>query len=111
MTEVGKGGDVTISAVAAAQDKQEYATFYSGLGDFLWQRGWGSAGFMDGQATVQDIPLNTLVVDMYDTKSYKLLWRGTITLSAADASSKEADQKFDKAVTQLISKYPPKFKK
>ena len=111
MTEVGKGGDVTISAVAASQDKQEYATFYSGLGDFLWQRGWDSAGFMDGQATVQDIPLNTLVVDMYDTKSYKLLWRGTITLSAADASSKEADQKFDKAVTQLISKYPPKFKK
>lgn len=110
MKEAGSGGDITITAVEASQDKGEYATFYGTIGDFLWQRGWGSGGFMDSQATLQDIPLNTLVVDMYDTKSYKLIWRGTITLPAADATSKEADQKFDKAVTELISKYPPKYK-
>jgi hypothetical protein len=111
MTEVSKGGDVTLTAVEATQDKQEFTTFYNSLGDYAWQRGWGSSGFLDSQASLQDIPVDTLVIDMYDTKSHKLLWRGTVTLPAADASSKEADQKFDKAVTMLISKYPPKFKK
>jgi hypothetical protein len=111
MTEVSKGGDVTITAVEATQDKQEFTTFYNSVSDFTWQRGWGSAGFLDSQATVQDIPVDTLVIDMYDTKTHKLLWRGSVTLSAADAASKEADQKFDKAVTMLIGKYPPKYKK
>jgi hypothetical protein len=111
MSEVSKNGDVTIAAVEATQDKQEFTTFYNSLGDYSWQRGWGSSGFLDSQATLQDIPVDTLVIDMYDTKTHKLLWRGSVTLPAADASSKEADQKFDKAVTMLISKYPPKFKK
>ena len=45
MTEVGKGGDVTLTAVEATQDKQEFTTFYKDLGDYAWQRPWGSAGF------------------------------------------------------------------
>jgi Domain of unknown function (DUF4136) len=111
MTEVAKDGDVTIAAVAATKDKQELTSFYDGIKDFAWQRSWGSAGFLDAQPTINDVPLNTLIIDMYDTKTHKLLWRGTITLSASDAASKEADQKYDKAVTQLIGKYPPKYKK
>ena len=44
MTEVPKGGDVTITAVEATQDKQEFTTFYDSLGsDYTWQRPWGSA--------------------------------------------------------------------
>ena len=111
MSEAAKNGDVTIAVVEATQDKQEYASFYNGLGQFTWQRGWGSGGFLDMAATLQDVPLGTLVVDMYDTKTHKLLWRGTITLSASDISNKEADQKADKAVTELIGKYPPKYTK
>ena len=111
MTEVAKGSDVILTAVAATQDKQEVTSFYDSLSDYTWQRPWGSAGFLDSQATLNDVPLDTLVLDMYDSKTHKLLWRGTITVPAADATSKDADQKFDKAVTQLISKYPPKFKK
>jgi Domain of unknown function (DUF4136) len=111
MTEVSKNGDVTITVVEATKDKQEFTDFYNSLGDFAWQRTWGSAGFMDSPATVQDIPVGTLVLDMYDTKTHKLLWRGTIVLSASDIASKEADQKADKAITELIGKYPPKYKK
>jgi len=48
---------------------------------------------------------------MYDTQTHKLLWRGTDTLSASDAASKNADQKLDKAATDLIGKFPPKYKK
>src|ERR1017187_4345512 len=34
MSEVSKDGDVTITAVEATQDKQEFSTFYDSLGDF-----------------------------------------------------------------------------
>ena len=110
MTEVSKDGDVTITAVEATKDKQEFTDFYNALGDMSWQRPWGSAGFLDSQATLNDIPLDTLVIDMYDTKTHKLLWRGAVTESVAKSEDKN-DQTMDKAVTQLISKYPPKYKK
>ena len=110
MSEVAKNGDVTIIAVEATQDKQEYADFYAGLSNFAWQRAWGSGGFLDTAATLRDVPLDTLVLDMYDTKTYKLLWRGTVTEPVVKSEDKN-DQKIDKAVTQLISKYPPKYVK
>lgn len=110
MTEVPKGGDVSIIAVEATQDKQEFTTFYNSLGDFAWQRGWGSAGFLDSQATLNDVPVDTLIIDMYDTKTHKLLWRGTVTETVATSGDKNG-QMIDKAVTLLIGKYPPKYKK
>jgi hypothetical protein len=111
MTEVANGGDVTITAVEATQDKAEFTSFYNSLTGFTWQTVSGIGGFLDAGTTLADVPLNTLIIDMYDTKTHVLLWRGAITVSAADAASKEADQKIDRAVTQLIGKYPPKFKK
>jgi hypothetical protein len=110
MTEVSKNGDVTITAVDATQDKQEFSDFYASLSDYTWQRPWGSAGFMDSQATLQDVPVDTLVIDMYDTKTHKLLWRGVVTEPVAKGEDKN-DRTIDKAVTELIGKYPPKFKK
>ncbi|HXE09565.1 MAG TPA: DUF4136 domain-containing protein [Acidobacteriaceae bacterium] len=110
MTQVGSGGDVTITAVEATKDKQEFADFYSGLnGTYSWQRPWAS-GFLDSEAIPADVPVDTLVIDIYDTKTHNLLWRGTVTTQAANSGDKN-DQRIDKAVTELISKYPPKFKK
>lgn len=109
MTPVGKGGDVTVTAVDATQDKQEFADFYASLSDQTWQRPWGS-GFMDTQATLADVPLNTLVIDIYDGKTHKLLWRGTVTEPEAKSEDKN-ERTIDKAVTELIGKYPPKYKK
>jgi len=110
MTQVSKNGDVTIIAVEATQDKQEYTNFYTALNNLSWQRAWGNGGFLDTAATLQDVPLNTLVVDMYDTKTQKLLWRGVVTEPVAKSQDKN-DQIMDKAVNLLFAKYPPKFSK
>jgi hypothetical protein len=110
MTEKSKGSDVTLTAVEATHNKQEFNTFYDSLGsDYSWQRPWGS-GFLDSQASLQDVPLGTLIIDMYDTKTHKLLWRGTVTAPLSGSEDKK-DNTIDKEVTMLISKYPPKFKK
>jgi hypothetical protein len=106
-----KDSDLIIAVVESNTDTQEYPKFYDSLGGLSWQRGWGSAGFLDTEATVQDIPAGTLVFDMWDRKSQKLVWRGTITEPASVITDKEADQKMDKAVGQLLSQFPPKFKK
>ena len=60
---------------------------------------------------MQDIPAGTLVLDIWDRKTQKLVWRGAITEPASVTSDKEADQKLDKAVGQLLAQFPPKYKK
>ncbi len=99
--------DLIIAVVESNRDPAEYTNFYAGLGGLSWERGWGS-GFMDGTSMVGDIKPGTLVLDMWDHKSGKLVWRGTITEPDSVTSSKEADQKLDKAVGQLLAKFPPK---
>jgi hypothetical protein len=106
-----KDPDIIIAVVESNQDKQEYSTFYDGLGGLSWQRGWGAGGFLDTSATLQDIPAGTLIFDMWDRKTQKLIWRGAITEPASVTSDKEADQKMDKAIGQLLAQFPPKFKK
>ena len=105
-----KNGDVTIAVVEATRDKQEYADFYAKLNNLTWQRGWGSGVFLDTAATPQDVPLNTLVMDMYDTQTHKLIWRGIVTEPVAKSQDKN-DQIMDKAVNLLFAKFPPKFVK
>jgi hypothetical protein len=78
------GGNVTITAVGATHTQQEYNSFYDGLGGFGWRRGWGGGGFGQTTTTVEQIPVGTLVIDMYDGSSKRLVWRGmsTDTLSS-----------------------------
>jgi hypothetical protein len=47
---------------------------------------------------------------MYDTKTHQLLWRGAVTEPVTTSEDKN-DRTIDHAVTLLISKYPPKYKK
>jgi hypothetical protein len=110
MTEVANKGDVTITAVEATQDKAEFTSFYNSLSGFTWQSVTGMGGFLDAGTTIADVPLDTLIIDMYDTKTHVLLWRGAVTEPVA-ASEDKNDRTIDHAVTLLIGKYPPKFKK
>jgi hypothetical protein len=110
MTEVSSGADVTVTAVEATQDKAEFISFYDGLSAFKWQGVAGAGGFLDAGTTVQDVPLDTVILDMYDTKTHQLLWRGAITEPVAKSQDKN-DRTIDHAITVLLSKYPPKYKK
>ncbi len=110
MTEVASGGDVTITAVEATKDKAEFSNFYASLTGFTWQQVAGANGFLDAGTTVQDVPLDTLIVDLYDSKTHQLLWRGAVTEPVATSQDKN-DRTIDHAVTLLIGKYPPKYKK
>lgn len=125
-TMVPSGGDVTVSAIGNTKDQQEYNTFYDGLGGggFGWggRGGWGygggfgrgfggggygGGGFGGGDAstTVQNIPVGMLVVDLYDSKTHQIVFRGNTqeTISSnADKNTKE----LDKDISQMFKKLP-----
>jgi hypothetical protein len=101
------GADVSITAVGATQTKQEYTSFYDGLGGFGWRRGWGGGGFGQTTTTVQQIPVGTLVIDMYDNSDKKLIWRGTASDTLSNKPEKNT-QKLEKAVDKMLEKFPPK---
>jgi Domain of unknown function (DUF4136) len=111
---VESGGDLTVTAIETTKDTQEYNTFYDGLGGagFGWSgwRGWGGGwggGIGDASTTVTNVPVGTLLVDLYDGKTHQLVWRGT---SHEDLSSNPAKNTstLDKAVNKMFDKYPPK---
>jgi hypothetical protein len=101
---VPAGGDVTLTAVATKKNKAEYTTFYDGLGGGWRWRGWG-----DGMATttVDNIPVGTLVIDMYDTSTKQLVWRGLATDQLSDKPDKDT-KKLEKAVNKMFDKFPPR---
>jgi hypothetical protein len=106
---VPKGGQVTLVAVGATHNKQEYNSFYDGMGGggWGWRRGWGGGGFGETYTTVDQIPIGTLVLDMYDPQSHKLIWRGTASDTLSSKPEKNTE-KLDKAIDKMLDKFPPK---
>jgi len=54
--------------------------------------------------------VGTLVVELADTKSKQLIWRGSVSDTLSDKPNKNVGT-LDKAVTKLFKGYPPKEKK
>jgi hypothetical protein len=62
-----------------------------------------------GGATVRDIDKGTLIVDLIDSSTMELVWRGTAENSQrTDVSQDKINETTDKAIKQLFKKYPPK---
>ena len=112
MQLVPSGGDLAITAIGGVHDQQQYNTFYSGLGPGYGYRGWGGWGGGwggDGVTTtsVQQIPVGTLMVDLYDTKTHNLVFRGR---AQADMHKKEEKNisLVQKTVDKMFDHFPPK---
>ncbi len=95
-------GDAALAAHLATQDKKSINTFYSG-----WGPGWGWGGVGGtGTTTVTDYTEGTLVLDIFDTASKKLIWRGTASDTISDNPEKNA-KKINKAAEKWFKKFPP----
>jgi hypothetical protein len=67
--------------------------------------GFGPWGF-GGVATVQTYMEGTLVVDLYDANTRKMVWRGVATATVSEKPQKNA-AKIDKALAKMFQHYPP----
>lgn len=101
-TKVGSGGAATVSAFGRTHNEQTLETYYSGFGGGWRWRG----GFGDAMTTVENTPVGTLVVDIFDGNSKKLIWRGTSTDTLSGKPDKN-EKKLEHAVEDMFKKFPP----
>jgi hypothetical protein len=106
LTAVESGGDIAIVAIEMTKNQQSLNTFYNGFGGG-WR--WGG-GFGDATTTVDNYKVGTLVVDLFDAKTKKIIWRGSSSDTLSDKSDKNI-KNLDKGVQKMFDHFPPDVKK
>jgi hypothetical protein len=105
LTQVDSGGDLTINAMEITKNQQTLNTFYDGgFG------GWRWGGFGDATTATETYKVGTLVVDLFDTQSKELVFRG----SSSDTLSSNSDKNIknlNKGVEKMFKHFPPEAKK
>ncbi|HZW92493.1 MAG TPA: DUF4136 domain-containing protein [Candidatus Eremiobacteraceae bacterium] len=97
---VDNGGDVAVTAVGSTHNEREYQTFYDGLG------GWRWGGFGETTTQVENYPVGSLVLDLYDVHNKQLIWRGVSSDTLSNNTEKN-EKKLDKAVDKMFDHFPP----
>jgi hypothetical protein len=106
-TQVASGGQVAIVAIEMTKNQQTLNTFYDGFGGgWGWRRGGGGGGFGDATTTTETYKVGTLVVDLFDASSKKVIWRGSASDTLSDKSDKNI-KNLDKGVQKLFDHFPP----
>ena len=100
-TEVPSDGDLSLVAMETTRDQQTLDTFYNNFGG-----GWRWGGFGDATTTTENYKVGTLVVDLFDTKTKTLVWRGSASDTLSNKSEKNIDN-LDKGVEKMFKKFPP----
>jgi hypothetical protein len=102
-TRVDANGSASVSAFESTQDQNTLETFYDGFGGG-WR--WRGGGGMGMSTTTTDVTkVGTVTVDIFDSKSQQLIWRGT---ESADLSG-HADRNtknLAKNISSLFKKFP-----
>lgn len=88
------------SHVVLTSEKQWNATSMGGFG----YRGFGGMGGM-ASATSSNIPIGTIIVDLVNSKTHEMVWRGTAQdqVNAAGASQGQVTQ----AIQTIFKNFPP----
>ncbi len=99
-TEVPSDGDVTIMAIGTTRERPTLRTFYDGF------PGWRWGGFGEATTWVDNYEVGTLVIDMFDSRSKKLIWRGSASDTLPDKPDK-ATKDLEKSVDKMFEHFPP----
>ena len=100
------GGNVSIMAMEMNQSHQTLNTYYDSFGGGWGWRGRFGGGFGDSTTTESTYKVGTLVVDLYDSSTKKLIWRGSASDTLSDKSDKNI-KNLDKGVEKMFDHFPP----
>jgi hypothetical protein len=112
-TEVESGGDVSIMAMEMTEDHRTLNTYYDNFGGGWGWRRWGGGfgnGFGTSTTTEETYKVGTLVVDLFDTNTQKLIWRGAASDTLSDKSDKNI-KKLNSDVQKMFDHFPPGVKR
>jgi hypothetical protein len=99
-TQVPEGGDVSVVAIGMTKNRRTLHTFYDGFPGWYW------GGFGEATTTVDRYTEGSLVVDMFDSRTKKLIWRGSVSEVLADKPEKN-EKKLRNGVEKMFDHFPP----
>jgi hypothetical protein len=99
-TRVPSGGDVSLMATEVTRNEQTLNTYYDRFGG----RRFGSVG--EATTTTDVYRVGTLVVDMVDAQTKKLVWQGSSSDTLSNNSEKNI-KNLDKGVQKMLKNFPP----
>jgi Domain of unknown function (DUF4136) len=97
LKRVDSDGDLGVSVNVATQEKQTLNSFYDGFG---W--GWG----LGDAVTVETYTEGTIVADLFDAMTKKIVWRGVATKEISSKPEKVSEQA-QRAIEKLFKHFPP----
>lgn len=109
-TESASTCDISIVAIEIKRNHDTVNTFYDNFGGGWGWRGFGAGGFGEATTTTDTYQTGTLIVDLFDTKTKNLVWRGSTTDTLSDKSDKNM-KKLNNSVSKLFEHFPPQPKK
>jgi len=97
--------DLIINVKASHKKVQDVTTSYGG--GFGWGRPWGwGGGFGMGNTWTNNYNSGTIVVDIVDAKTQKLVWQGIGSGLSVD-SPKSKQRQIPEIVAEIMKNYPP----
>jgi hypothetical protein len=103
-TQAESGCDISIIAIEINKNQESLNTYYDNFGGGWRWRGFG--GFGESTTTVDTYKVGSLVVDLFDSKTKGLVWRGSSTDMLSDKSDKNI-KNLDKGVQKMFQHFPP----
>ena len=108
-TKVESNGNASITAFQSTQEQPTMETFYDGLGGGWGWRGrggFGGGGMGMSTTTTENTKVGTTVVDVFDSQTKQLLWRGKESADLGNNSEKNA-KSLAKDMGDLFKHFPP----
>jgi hypothetical protein len=111
----GATADLLVAYQVAVSKEKEVTAISTGYGmgpgwGGRWYGGYGGGGM--STATSSTIYIGSLALDMYDSATKTLVWRGLASKQVDTKATPEKRQKnLDKGMAKLLKNFPPKPKK
>ncbi|RFM27301.1 DUF4136 domain-containing protein [Deminuibacter soli] len=108
--EDASGPDVLVNVTAILKDRKSVSatTDYYGYGGYYRPYAWGGGMGVTGYTSynVQNYKDGSLIIDVVDANSKKLLWQG-VGNSEIDKPIKDPDTAIPAAITKIMAQFPP----
>jgi hypothetical protein len=97
--------DVAVAANVASHQEQSLDTMYTGMGGWGYY-GWGGMGMASSTTRVTTYTVGTLVLDMFDTKTKRAIWRGTASGTVSEKPEQNTAN-IEAALNKMFTNFPP----
>jgi hypothetical protein len=102
--------EVEVVGYVTEKENERIDTFYNGGGPGFWGRGyWMGGGFGSSTSTVTTYLVGTLIVDLFDAKTQRPLWRGTASETISKDPQTNVEQ-MQEGAQKLFADFPPGLK-